>query len=71
LNKKLELIFKNTMDRKSRISLDDPREDLTEVEITAAMNNIITQNIFETTGGDLVSISGARIITTQVQDFSV
>jgi hypothetical protein len=71
LSKKLELIFKNIMDRKTRISLDEPREDLTELEITSAMNNIITQNIFETTGGNLVSIAGARIITTQIQDFSI
>lgn len=71
MSKKLELIFKNQMDRTSRISVDEPREDLTEVEITAAMNSLIEKNIFETSGGDLKVISGARIITTDIEELTV
>jgi len=71
MNSKLELIFKNQHDRKTRISIDEPRADLTELEIQAAMNSIITENIFNTSGGDLVAISGARVVTTDIQDFQV
>ncbi|MGO1653115.1 DUF2922 domain-containing protein [Senegalia sp. (in: firmicutes)] len=71
MSKKLELIFKNQMDRTSRISVDEPREDLTEFEITEAMNALIEKNIFKTSGGDLKTISGARIITTQIEELTV
>ncbi|MGO1372495.1 MAG: DUF2922 domain-containing protein [Senegalia sp. (in: firmicutes)] len=71
MSKKLELVFKNQMDRTSRISVDEPREDLTEFEITEAMNALIEKNIFKTSGGDLKTISGARIITTQIEELTV
>ncbi|MGO1818129.1 MAG: DUF2922 domain-containing protein [Senegalia sp. (in: firmicutes)] len=71
MSKKLELVFKNQMDRISRISVDEPREDLTELEITEAMNALIEKNIFKTSGGDLKTISGARIITTQIEELTV
>lgn len=71
MTKKLELVFKNQMDRTSRISVDEPREDLTEFEITEAMNALIEKNIFKTSGGDLKTISGARIITTQIEELTV
>jgi len=71
MSKKLELVFKNQMDRTSRISVDEPREDLTELEITEAMNALIEKNIFKTSGGDLKTISGARIITTQIEELTV
>ncbi|MBS4538160.1 DUF2922 domain-containing protein [Clostridium sp. D2Q-11] len=71
MNSKLELIFKNQQDRKTRISIDEPRADLTEVEIQTAMNSIIAENIFNTSGGDLVAISGARVVTTDIQEFEV
>lgn len=71
MNSKLELIFKNQQDRKTRISIDEPRADLTATDIQTAMNSIIAENIFDSSGGDLIAISGARIVTTDVQDFEV
>lgn len=71
MNSKLELIFKNQQDRKTRISIDEPRADLTEAEIQATMNSIIAENIFSSTGGDLVAISGARVVTTDIEEFTV
>lgn len=71
MESRLELIFKNQEDRKSKISMDEPRSDLTEGEIQTVMNDIITKNIFDTTGGELVAISSARIVTTEVQEFQV
>ncbi|WP_352418273.1 DUF2922 domain-containing protein [Proteiniborus sp.] len=66
--KRLEMVFKNQKDKTSRLSLDDPREDVTDAEIKAAMENILTANIFETADGDLVSIASARIVSTDVQE---
>ncbi|QIB27521.1 DUF2922 domain-containing protein [Caloranaerobacter azorensis] len=68
---KLEMIFKNQLDKKTIISVDNPKDDLTEEEVSAAMNEIILKNIFSFSGGDLVAISGARIVTTNVQELNL
>ncbi len=68
---RLQMIFKNQDDRKKTVSIDSPRADLTDVEVQTAMNDIITKNIFNSSGGDLIGISGARIITTDIQELSV
>lgn len=69
--KKLEMIFKNQSDSKTKLSLDSPREDLTDAEVNTVMSDIITNNIFNSSGGDFTAISGARVITTDVQDLNV
>jgi len=43
------------------ISLDNPKDTLTEAEVTAAMDQIIASNIFTASGGDLVSKDSAQI----------
>ncbi|KGG79970.1 hypothetical protein Y919_08770 [Caloranaerobacter azorensis H53214] len=68
---KLEMIFKNQLDKKTIISVDNPKDDLTEEEVSTAMNEIILKNIFSSSGGDLVAISGARIVTTNVQELNL
>ncbi|WP_427338020.1 DUF2922 domain-containing protein [Caloranaerobacter sp. DY30410] len=68
---KLEMIFKNQLDKKTTISIDNPRDDLTEEQVSAAMNEIILKNVFSSSGGDLVAIAGARIVTTDVQELNV
>lgn len=46
VNKKLVMSFKTTDDKGVSLSIDDPREDLTEAEIKAAMEQIVAKNIF-------------------------
>ncbi|MTI65556.1 MAG: DUF2922 domain-containing protein [Firmicutes bacterium] len=65
---KLEMIFKNQTDSKARITIDQPRSDLTQLEVETAMNDIIAKNVFNSNGGDFVAISGARVVTTQIND---
>ncbi|NCC80803.1 MAG: DUF2922 domain-containing protein [Clostridia bacterium] len=64
--KVLELIFINAGGKKVTFTLDDPREDLTEVEVRGVMENIITKNVFNSNAGDLAAVSGARVISRQV-----
>jgi hypothetical protein len=64
--KVLELIFINAGGKKVTFTLDDPREDLTELEVRGVMENIITKNLFNSNAGDLVTVSGARVISRQV-----
>lgn len=70
--RRLELIFTNVAGRRVVIRVPDPRTDLTPEEIRAAMESILAGNVFESAGGDLIGIVGARIVSTdQVEyDFS-
>lgn len=65
---KLEMVFINQGGNTSKLVIDAPRTDLTETEVQQAMENIITKNIFNSPGGDLVAINSARVITTNVSD---
>ncbi|NLK44242.1 MAG: DUF2922 domain-containing protein [Tissierellia bacterium] len=69
--KKLELEFLNEEGKKFVISIDDPREDLTEQEVGLAMADIIANNVFVSSMYDLVEVNGARIVTTSVQTLEV
>jgi uncharacterized protein YggL (DUF469 family) len=71
MDKSLELVFKNQAGKNTRISVKDPKEDLTTQEVEALMNSIIEKNVFETTGGDLVEIVGARLIQKEVVDLII
>jgi len=66
--KVLELIFINAGGKKVTLSLNDPREDLTEVEVRGVMDQIIAKNLFNTTAGDFAAVSGARIVSRVVAD---
>ncbi len=60
----LKMSFVNQAGTKTTISLDNPKDTLTQAEVTAAMDQIIAKNIFNSAGGDLVSKHSAEIIDT-------
>ncbi|OPX90870.1 MAG: hypothetical protein A4E53_00808 [Pelotomaculum sp. PtaB.Bin104] len=66
--KVLRMSFKNEGGNTVSISLDAPRDNLTEAEVEAAMDLVITKNIFTSSGGNLVTKSDAKIIDTTVTD---
>ncbi|MBZ2174813.1 DUF2922 domain-containing protein [Schnuerera sp. xch1] len=68
---KLEMEFLDTAGKKFRISLDEPRTDLTEAEVRTAMDDIITRNVFFSTSGDIAAVSGARFITTTIEELEI
>lgn len=63
--------FLNEAGKKFVISIEQPREDLTEMEVSQAMNSIITNNIFTSSMLDLVEVSDARIVTTTVDKLNI
>ena len=63
-NKVLQLIFKNSAGKKITMSIEDPKDALTEAEIKAAMDLIIQKNIFKKNNDDLVEAVEAKIVTT-------
>lgn len=52
LNRKLVMTFKTTDDKKVSLTVDNPREDLTEEEVKTAMELIKEKNIFAPGGAD-------------------
>lgn len=62
--KKLLMIFKTAKGTTSTLTVDEPRDGLTEAEVRAVMDTIVAKNIFNTNSGDLVEVKSAEIITT-------
>ncbi|WP_164667749.1 DUF2922 domain-containing protein [Virgibacillus doumboii] len=66
--KKLELKFLNEEGKTVTYSLEKPIEPVDSVAVKAAMDEIIAQNAFSSSGGDVVSIKGARVVERNVQE---
>lgn len=58
------MTFKTLDGATTSLTVDEPRDGLTEAEVRAVMDNIIAKNIFETKTGDLFEIKSAEIIST-------
>lgn len=69
--KVLEMEFSTELGRTQTIRVYDAREDLTDAEVAAAMDNIVAKNIFTSTGGALTGKLSAQIVTTTTQDVSL
>ena len=65
---KLEMDFLDGLNKRVRISIDEPLEELSQSQIEDAMDIIITANIFQSNGMDLVGREGARIIKTTTEE---
>ena len=64
----LRMVFRSQGGNSMTISLDNPRSDVTAAEIEAAMDTIISKNIFNTTGGDLASKYDIKIVDKTTND---
>jgi len=63
----LQMRFVNQAGGRVSISLSEPKETLTENEVTEAMDEIIERNIFTSNGGDLVNKYSAEIVERTVE----
>ncbi|MDL4842054.1 DUF2922 domain-containing protein [Aquibacillus rhizosphaerae] len=69
--KTLELKFLNEEEKIVTLSLDQPVEPADPAAIDQAMDEIITQNVFFSAGGSLVSKKSARIVERNVVDIEI
>ncbi|WP_099157716.1 DUF2922 domain-containing protein [Virgibacillus ndiopensis] len=69
--KKLELKFLNQDGKTVTYSLEQPVEPVDPAAVKAAMEEIITQNAFTSSGGNLVSTKSARIVERNVVDIEL
>lgn len=65
---KLEMEFLDSAGKKFKLTIDEPRDDITDQEIKAVMDDIIARDIFFTSSGNLVSANAARIIRTTTEE---
>jgi aromatic ring-opening dioxygenase catalytic subunit (LigB family) len=68
LAKTLQLQFLNEESKIVTISIDNPIEPVDTVALDAAMDTIISSNVFISAGGDFVSKKGARVVERNVTD---
>lgn len=70
-NKKLVMTFKNEVDKEVTISIDDPKDDITEQQIKAAMDLIVTKGIFKKGNYALTAVVDAKIVNTQTTEYDL
>lgn len=68
---KLVMNFKNEDDKNITLSIDDPRSDLTEEEISDCMNLIVSKDVFTPSGMSLISAINAKVITTDTTEYDL
>ncbi|MEQ6377966.1 DUF2922 domain-containing protein [Bacillaceae bacterium S4-13-58] len=64
--KQIELKFLNPEGRIVTYTLDDPIEPVDPIAVSSAMDTMIAQNVFTSTGGDLTEKKEARIVERNV-----
>ena len=61
------MVFKNAIGKKVILNVEEPKKNISKAEIDAAMKTIVDNNVFDTTGGDLVEAVGGRLRTTTLE----
>ncbi|WPC43356.1 DUF2922 domain-containing protein [Clostridium sp. JS66] len=69
--KSLSMTFLNEEGKKSSITLNNVKEDVTEAEVKAAMDVILAKNIFTSGGLDLKSKDSAHIVERNSSNLAV
>jgi hypothetical protein len=64
MSKKLSMSFTTSLGGTASYTLDAPKDELTEEEVRTVMQIIITDNLFDTTNGDLSEVKAAEVVTT-------
>ncbi len=71
MTKTLELIFVNAGGSKVTLRVAGPKATLLESEVSAVMDQVVTQDIFTSAGGNLVGVAGARIVSRDVTEMTI
>lgn len=67
----LEMTFSTELGRTQRIRVYNVREDIAAAEVAAAMDSIISKNIFTSTGGDYTGKVSAQVVVTDTTELSL
>lgn len=67
----LYMTFKNSLGNSCTISVDDPRQDITEQNIIDFMNLVVTKNIFQPKGYDITTTVSAKIVDATTEEYNL
>ena len=68
---KLVMTFKSARDKTVNLTVDDPRDDISEDDVISAMNLILEKNIFSPDNVDLKEAVKAKVIQTETTEFDL
>lgn len=71
MTKTLEMQFTNEDGKTASISIENPIEPVDPQAVSAAMDTILSANVFLTSGGDLVAKKGARVVERNVETVEI
>jgi len=69
--KTLELFFENEEGRTVKYTLDKPLEDIDPSLVNEVMDEIIEQNVFHSSGGNIVAKKSARIVEQTIEEIEL
>ncbi|MFT8322799.1 MAG: DUF2922 domain-containing protein [Bacillus sp. (in: firmicutes)] len=69
--KTLELTFLTSNGKTSKLSLESPVEPVNQGQVLAAMQSIITANIFANENGELIGAKSIRLVEHNVTEFGI
>jgi hypothetical protein len=69
--KTLELQFTTQLGKLANISVDDPIEPIDTAQVKLAMDNLIAENVIQSSSGALVAIKGARVVERNVTEYEI
>lgn len=66
--KVLEMQFTNLEGKVAKVTIENPIEPVDPIALAAAMDTIIANDVFITSGGGFVAKHGARVVERNVVD---
>jgi len=69
--KVLELFFENANGSTVKYTLEKPVEPIDAEAVEAAMDEVIAQNAFTSSGGDIILKRSARVVETTVEEIEL
>jgi len=67
----ISMTFVTASGKQSSISVQNPKDNLSDAEIKAVMNTIISSNSFMSSNGVFTAADSAKLVTTEEQDYSL
>lgn len=67
----LNMVFNTAGGKKTTFPINDVNSSLSSIEVNNLMDTILTENIFDTSSGDLVSKASATIVAKTVSEVTM
>ncbi|MGL6105782.1 DUF2922 domain-containing protein [Romboutsia sp.] len=71
ITKRLVMTFKTVTDKNVSLSVDNPRDNLTEAEIKTAMTVILSKDVFAPNGESLAALVEAKVVQTETNPYDL